>query len=535
MNEERDRNMPTLSARTRLAILLFSGLAALLFVALSSALDSATSTAATARMLSPVHSSARASDYQPETLPTFVDLPQGAAETYPGSGMFKAPISQPMSGSVDKQTQENWEKYRITKESNLGLPLGSVYLRARNSQYVELAIYERAAFTIFKGKPARQILSTILFEGRVQVTEDEFIKIPEYIRGVFAELPIAGEGAQGTPLVGQVAKMLSTEKSKAVDGSWTVADKLMRWNGQTEPVKSSFNVESLPLGEADNTTGHKIPLVVGAGLTKMFNDKLVENVGLPLSPPMWIAAKIDDQIKPTLVQVFQRAIVTYNPANDEANRVQVGLGGAIALGGLSVTTPPPTPTPLPSPTADRSDKELRINDRATFTIYDPATSGSPTLRIRDREALKLLLDRVLTPDKTNPRLTILDPGAGPAYTEGCNNGGRGEINNMPSVGMGFSVCGGGNITISWRERNRAGVPIKEIFGMPRSKLWEERSALGFLLMHFAGQDNQAHPSVVTLLRGSPDSGVQDISSLAGLTTEWIANPTPLPLEIVFLP
>jgi hypothetical protein len=155
--------------------------------------------------------------------PTFVDLPQGAVETYPGSGLYKAPVSDGMTAAVNVLTQENWDRYHIAKESNLGLPLGSIYLKAQSGKYVELALYERAAFTIFHAKPARQILSTIIFEGRIQVTEDEFITLPGNIRSAFTKLYIAGEGTNSTPSVGTVAGLLSTDKSKAADASWTTA------------------------------------------------------------------------------------------------------------------------------------------------------------------------------------------------------------------------------------------------------------------------------------------------------------------------
>src|SRR5450759_3226613 len=89
-------------------------------------------------------------------LPTFVDLPAGVTETYPGSGLYKAGISDGMAAAIVQQTQENYDKYGIAKESNLGLPLGSVYVKAANGRYVELALYERAAFTVFNGQPARQ-------------------------------------------------------------------------------------------------------------------------------------------------------------------------------------------------------------------------------------------------------------------------------------------------------------------------------------------------------------------------------------------
>lgn len=326
-------------------------------------------------------------------LPTFVDRPADAAETYPGSSIYKrAAISPEIEAAVGAQSQEDWEKYHITKESNLGLPLGSVFLRAANGKYVELALYERAAFTVFKGKPARQILAGIIFEGKVQVTEDESIAVPSYLRSVFADLPVAGEASQSTPLVGAIAKLLSTDRAKAADANWSKADQLFRWNGGFEALDGSLKVEPLALGQPDATTGHRVPDVIGSGLGKMFGEKIVENAGLPLSPAVWILAQVKGAPQAVCVQVFQRAIVTYNPANDEANRVQVGLGGGTIYLGLSTDDPPPTaaPVPPPSPTATPASGEGPEDYQTTFRdkngqehkfVYDNAPSSEQLPRL----------------------------------------------------------------------------------------------------------------------------------------------------------
>ncbi len=305
-------------------------------------------------------------------LPTFVDLPQGATETYPQSGLYAAPISSAMSTAVDTQTQENWDKYQIAKESNLGLPLGSIYLKAQSGQYVELAIYERAAFTVFHGQPARQILSAVLSSGRIQVTETEFVQLPENIKLAFRKLPIAGEGGLDTPHVEAMDRLLTADRAKAVDANWSMADKMLNADGALGPLDPKLTVQPLPLGQQDATTGHGVPQIVGAGLQKMFGEKLLENAGLPLGPAVWIEANINSAPKPVAVQVFERMIVTYNPANDEANRVQVGLGGEIVWNGLTKAEAPPTATPTAPPATPKPIK----NPTAT-PIPNPESAKYP--------------------------------------------------------------------------------------------------------------------------------------------------------------
>jgi hypothetical protein len=286
-------------------------------------------------------------------LPTFVDLPAGAVETYPSSGIYKAPISQPMQAAVGAQSQKNWDEYHIAKESNLGLPLGSIYLKAQNGKYVELAIYERAAFTVFQGEPARQILSAVLSLGRIQITESEFVQLPEKTKLTFRKLPIAGEGGLVTPELETMEKVLTADMSKAADFDWTMADKMLLIDGTLAPSNSKLSVQPLQLGQPDASTGHRVPEVVAAGLNRMFGDKLLENAGLPLGPAVWVQARISGVIQPVVVQVFERMIVTYNPENDEANRVQIGLGGQIEYSGLTKAEEPPTPVATLSPTPTR--------------------------------------------------------------------------------------------------------------------------------------------------------------------------------------
>src|SRR6478672_5317316 len=90
------------------------GFVFILFLFAAALLLSNSSTAGSAPIAEPQGSLAQT------VLSTFVDLPQGATETYPGSGIYKAPISQGMAAAVDVQTQENWTQYHIAPESNLG-------------------------------------------------------------------------------------------------------------------------------------------------------------------------------------------------------------------------------------------------------------------------------------------------------------------------------------------------------------------------------------------------------------------------------
>lgn len=177
-------------------------------------------------------------------------------------------------------------------------------------KFVEMAVYERGVFTpVLDGErtkeagsavysPQLQRLASIIFEGKVQLTNDQFVAVPENVTQLFAKLPIAGNGSLDTPTVGQVASFLSTDPTKAIDANWEVANQKLSASGvlsiPTEPVAP----QKLLLGAQNATTGHRTAQVVETGLQAIYKDKVVPNVGLPLSAPFWIDANVGARCSP---------------------------------------------------------------------------------------------------------------------------------------------------------------------------------------------------------------------------------------------
>jgi hypothetical protein len=50
--------------------------------------------------------------------------------------------------------------------------------------------------------------------------------------------------------------------------------------------------------------------------------------GLPMTPAVWVRAQVGGVSRPVLFQVFERRVLTYNPANPPAFRVEMGNVGA---------------------------------------------------------------------------------------------------------------------------------------------------------------------------------------------------------------
>ena len=49
--------------------------------------------------------------------------------------------------------------------------------------------------------------------------------------------------------------------------------------------------------------------------------------GLPVTGAYWVKAKVGGVERPILFQVFERRVLTYNPANEPAFRVEMGNVG----------------------------------------------------------------------------------------------------------------------------------------------------------------------------------------------------------------
>jgi hypothetical protein len=194
--------------------------------------------------------------------------------------------------------------------------------------------------------------------------------------------------------VGAAAKLLSTDKSKAIDADWRRAEQLFRWDGSLVSPDGSFTVEPLLLGLPDDITGHRVPELIRAGLLRLFGAKVVEHAGLPLSPAVWIRAQVKGAEAPVCVQVFQRAIATYNPANDEANRVQVGLGGAIVQGGLAARiAPSPTATATAVPTATPTPVKPVFDVNTRYGRVSLENRSALQIRSTNDDRIRLLFER----------------------------------------------------------------------------------------------------------------------------------------------
>ena len=130
--------------------------------------------------------------------------------------------------------------------------------------------------------------------------------------------------------------------------------------GQISPITVT---EAQVLGSYDTATGHNIaavfdhfteavgPVMDGTKLTNQpifFNNPLYV-LGHPLTEPYWTRAVVDGVERDVLVQLFERRVLTYTPANADPYKVEMGNVGQHYFQWRyvqNVATPAPTPTPV---------------------------------------------------------------------------------------------------------------------------------------------------------------------------------------------
>lgn len=113
----------------------------------------------------------------------------------------------------------------------------------------------------------------------------------------------------------------------------------------------------------ERITGHNVPDVFWSFMNShglvyengSFRDGLVLDwvytLGYPITEPYWIDIKIKGEPTRVMMQAFQRRILTYNPENEPAWKVEMGNVGMQYYAWRYGNVPGPTPSPTPGGTS----------------------------------------------------------------------------------------------------------------------------------------------------------------------------------------
>jgi len=140
--------------------------------------------------------------------------------------------------------------------------------------------------------------------------------------------PLAPTYAAFAPLTGPVARA-SGRPAESLDRAGTL---------RPRPELAAAHPETA-LAAYDAVTGHNVPRVFTTflerqGLVETAQGRRVERiidplavVGRPISEAYWTDLQLDGRVLPVLVQLFERRVLTYNPANPPSSRVEMGNAG----------------------------------------------------------------------------------------------------------------------------------------------------------------------------------------------------------------
>ncbi len=259
------------------------------------------------------------------------------------------------------------ENSRVVKETYNGV--------ARDVQYfdksrMEINASEQAGskFYVVNGRLAAEMV-----EGRQQIGDGNFKTIYP------ANIPLASDGNDTNA---PTYASFNTLTGKVGDRSGGYAVQTISKDAKVGANLAYDNMTATKYVHFASETGHNIPAVIwdflnqsgpvsegGKTVNGRLSDPWFYTTGFPITEPYWANVKIGGTQSDVLIQVFERRVVTYVPAEQAAYRVQMGnIGGHyydwVYNGAGKPTTPPtqagstpaPGSTPLPAtPVAQQPD------------------------------------------------------------------------------------------------------------------------------------------------------------------------------------
>jgi hypothetical protein len=214
-----------------------------------------------------------------------------------------------------------------------------------------------------------------MISGRMQVGNNKFEQREPANILVAGDQPITMNPVNFTPLYATLAKVasLTPGQNQAQPRSGQQVKETLSADG-TVGSDTPQGVGDLPkLQVYEKTTGHNIPDVFWAFMNQrgivyegdQFKDGLVfdwvSTMGYPITEPYWIQITIGVKRVPVMMQAFQRRMLTYNPANVAAWRVEMGNVGRQYYEWRYGTQPP-----APAPNSQALDMK-RVTFEDTFS------------------------------------------------------------------------------------------------------------------------------------------------------------------------
>ncbi len=202
------------------------------------------------------------------------------------------------------------------------------------------------------------LLVVEMLSGRLQVGDRQFTAYAPAVQAVAGDNVSTNPDAPTYASFAHVATLVNTE-NQAADATGAPADNQIARDGSA----SKGDAGGVKYAHYEPATHHNVADVFwrfmnSRGLVysnnQFVDDQLLDWVGVmgyPISEPYWATVKIAGQDRRVLIQMFQRRVLTYNPANTPDWQVEMGnVGRHYADWRQSLGVPLPAGTPGPAPT-----------------------------------------------------------------------------------------------------------------------------------------------------------------------------------------
>jgi hypothetical protein len=173
----------------------------------------------------------------------------------------------------------------------------------------------RMELTISAGGPTvtAGLLVEEMVTGRVQIGDTQFVDQAP------ATVPVAGDADNPFPLYRDLSSGAAVAPTALVGAPVQLL--LTPTGGSTV---TAFTADPATIGAArDDQTGHVLPRAFADFRARVG----LETVGLAVTEPFWADVKIAGTTRRIMIQAFERRVLTYNPANPPAFRVEFGNVG----------------------------------------------------------------------------------------------------------------------------------------------------------------------------------------------------------------
>ena len=211
--------------------------------------------------------------------------------------------------------------------------------------------FDKGRMELTNGAVTNGLLATELVTGRVQVGDNAFEP-----RAAPA-IPIAGDPTNIGPTYAAIDAAADTLLAPAPAQQGTVVSTAITPAGAIIHESEVSGDAPTRIGAYDDATSHN---VMGAFMTYRATAGLA-TIGFAISEPFRTTVRVADVLRPVVVQIFERRVLTYTADNPDAFKVEMGNIGQhyyqwryVLPAATSTSAPTSIPSTTPAPTRPAS-------------------------------------------------------------------------------------------------------------------------------------------------------------------------------------